>query len=97
MLKKLLKKKEHSAFRFPRLDTILMVEETIKKYDGEFTKKNLWSKLPKQVMYQTFCVIIDYLLYSRKISIDLNGKLGWVFYPESVKERLRKKELFWSN
>lgn len=96
MLKQLLRKRESSAFRFPRLDTVLMVEETIKKRDGEFTRRKLWSNLPKKVMYQTFCVIIDYLLYSRKISVDSEGKIGWIFYPESVKERLEKKNLFWS-
>ena len=81
--------------RYPRLDTVLMVEETIKKYDGEFKKKELWEKLPRGMMYQTFALIIDYLLYSGKISIDSEGKIGWIFYPEDVKRRLRYKHLFW--
>jgi len=75
MLKKVL--------RYPRLDTILMVEEAIKKHDGEFTKKQLWDHLPKKMMYQTFCVIIDYL-YGRKISIDAEGKVGWIYNPQLV-------------
>ena len=82
--------------RFPRLDTVLMVEKTIRKYDGEFTKVQLWRKLPKKMMYQTFCVIIDYLLYSKKISIDSEEKIGWIFYPKRVKEHLKYKNLFWS-
>jgi hypothetical protein len=72
-----------------------MVEEFIRRHDGEFKKTVLWRKLPKKVMYQTFCVIIDYLLYSRKISIDSEGKLGWIYYPESVNKHLKNKELFW--
>ena len=79
--------------RFPRLDTVLMVEEAIKEYDGEFKKRSLWEHLPKKMMYQTFCVIIDYLLYSRKISVDSEGKIGWIFYPESANRFYRRKDL----
>ena len=49
----------------------------------------------KKMMYQTFCVVIDYLLYSRKISIDREGKIGWIYYPKQVKELLKNKNLFW--
>ena len=66
--------------RFPRLDTVLMVEGFIKEHDGEYKKRALWENLPRGTMYQTFCVIIDYLLYSRKISIDAEGKVGWIYY-----------------
>ncbi|MBU2633630.1 MAG: hypothetical protein KJ674_00125 [Nanoarchaeota archaeon] len=82
--------------RFPRLDTVLMVERFIKRYDGEFKKRALWEHLPKKMMYQTFCVVIDYLLYSRKISIDSEGKMGWIYYPGNVEEHIKNKELFWS-
>ena len=81
--------------RYPRLDTVLMVERSIKKYDGEFKKKQLWERLPKKMMYQTFCVVIDYLLYSNKISVDAEGKIGWIYYPEQVKRDLKLKHLFW--
>ena len=81
--------------RFPRLDTILMVEKTIQKHDGEYKKIHLWKNLPKKMMYQTFCLIIDYLLYSKKISIDSDGKIGWIFYPKHVEERVKNKKLFY--
>ena len=81
--------------RFPRLDTVLMVEEFIKENDGEYKKRALWENLPKKTMYQTFCVIIDYLLYSRKISIDAEGKVGWIYYPEKVLELEKYKHLLW--
>ncbi len=64
--------------RYPRLDTVLMVERFIKAHDGEFKKRQLWEHLPKKMMYQTFCVVIDYLLYSHKISIDVESKIGWI-------------------
>ncbi len=83
------------AMRYPRLDTVLMVEEFIRKHDGEFRKKQLWGALPKRMMYQTFCVAIDYLLYSGKISLDAEGKIGWIFYPDKVKRDLKLKHLFW--
>jgi len=45
------------------------------------------------MMYQTFCVIVDYLLYSRKISIDSEGKLGWIYYPEITRKYFKRKDL----
>ena len=79
-------KKITGILRFPRLDTVLMVEEFIQKNDGEYKKRAMWENLPKKVMYQTFCVIIDYLRYSRKISIDSEGKIGWIYYPEMARK-----------
>ena len=81
--------------RSPRLDSVLMVEDTIREHDGEFRKKALWQSLPKKMMYQTFCTIIDYLLYSRKISIDTERKIGWIFYPENAQKHLQEKHLYW--
>lgn len=80
---------------YPRLDTVLMVEKLIYDTSGTYTKKQLWGRLPKKVMYQTFSVIIDYLLYSRKISVDREGKIGWIWDPEGVKKYLKKPELKW--
>ena len=87
------KKNIKEVLRYPRLDTVLMVEEFVKKHDGEFKKRRLWEHLPRKVMYQTFCVIIDYLLYSRKISVDAEGKIGWIYYPESAEYYHRRKSL----
>jgi len=70
------------VLRYPRLDTVLMVEEFVRKHDGELKKRKLWESLPKKMMYQTFCVIINYLLYSRKISADAEGKIGWIYYKK---------------
>jgi len=86
--------KNKQILRFPRLDTVLMVEEFIKKHDCEFKKRRLWENLPKKTMYQTFCVIIDYLLYSRKISINSGGKFSWIYYLNTLEEPIKNKELF---
>ncbi len=77
-----------------KINTLRIVENRIKRYDGEFKKKQLWEHLPKKMMYQTFLVAIDYLLYSRKISMDSQGTLGWIFYPEKIKEHLKQPHLF---
>ena len=71
-----------------------MVEKSIRKFDGEYKKRALWEHLPKKMMYQTFCVVIDYLLYSRKISIDSEGKIGWIHYPDKKNDSIKNKELF---
>jgi len=81
--------------RSPRLDTVLMVERFIQEKDGEYKKKQLWEALPKRMMYQTYSVIIDYLLVSGKISVDSEGKIGWIFYPEAAQKRLEKAHLTW--
>ena len=90
----MLKQKKPSA-RFPRLDTVLMIEEFIKENDGEYRKKQLWEALPKKMMYQTFSVALDYLIVSGKVSVDSEGKIGWMFYPKESEERLKKAHLFW--
>jgi len=85
---------QEKILRYPRLDTILMVEKYVQEHDGEFTKTQLWENLPRKMMYQTFQVVLLYLLDSNKISIDSEGKIGWIFYPDSVKSRT-KKNLIW--
>ena len=80
---------------YPRLDSVLMVEKLIYDTSGTYTKKQLWEKLPKKIMYHTFSVIIDYLLYSRRIAVDKEGKICWTWDPEGVKKYLKRKDLEW--
>ncbi len=51
----------------PRLDTILMVEKAIIEGEDEYTKTQLWKRLPKRMQYQTFKRVLDYLEASGKI------------------------------
>ena len=78
---------------YPQLDTVLMVEEFMREHSGEFKKRSLWENLPKKTMYQTFCVIFDYLLESGKIALDKEGKIAWIWDPELVKKYLSKPHL----
>lgn len=76
----------------PTLESVLMVEKTIKKYSQECGKYQLWKKLPKKMMYQTFQVILDYLEESGKIMIDKDGCIIWTFNPKRIR-RLKDEEL----
>ena len=94
---KIFGKKQDEILRFPRLDTVLMVEEFIRENSGEFKKRTLWESLPKKMMYQTFCVVFDYLIDSGKIALDREGKIAWIWNPKLVKKYLNRKDLVWKN
>ena len=83
-----------NILHYPQLDTILMVEEFIRKNPGEFRKMSLWRNLPRKMQYQTYCVIFDYLLESGKIAVDREGKICWIWNPELVKKYLAKPGLW---
>ncbi len=80
---------------YPQLDTVLMVEKYILEHSGELRKRRLWESLPKKMMYQTYCVIIDYLLDSGKIAVDRESKICWTWDPEGVKKYLSNPRLRW--
>ena len=63
-----------------------MVEKTIQKYSQECGKYQLWKKLPKKMMYQTFQTILDYLENSGKILIDKDGCVIWTYNPEMIRK-----------
>ncbi len=74
----------------PTLESVLMVEKTIQKHSQEYGKYQLWKRLPKKMMYQTFQVILDYLKESGKIIIDREGCVIWTYDPEGIKKILAK-------
>jgi len=82
-----------NILRYPRLDTVLMVEEAILKAKEYPTKAKLWRSLPKKMMYQTFNLILDYLEHSGKIFIAENGPIIWIWDPAGVERILGKKHL----
>ena len=79
------------VLHYPRLDTIMMVEDTIKKLNYYPNKKELLGELPKQVQYQTFSLIINYLQDSNKIVVD-KGKIIWIFNPTLIEKSVTIKE-----
>lgn len=79
----------------PTLESVKMVERTIKKYSQEYTKYQLWKKLPKKMMYQTYCQIFDYLLENHRIMIDKSdGVVFWTWNPERIRD-LEKRGLIY--
>ena len=71
--------KTQQVLHYPQLDTVLMVEEFIRNLDRNMNKKQIWVRLPKKTMYQTFCVVLDYLEKSNKITYDVKGNVVWIF------------------
>ncbi len=80
-----------TRLHYPTLGSILMVEKTIKKYSQEFGKYQLWKKLPKKMMYQTFQIILEYLQDSGKILIDKDGCIIWAYNPPKNYKTLRER------
>ncbi|MBI3190233.1 hypothetical protein HYZ41_00865 [archaeon] len=76
----------------PTLESILMVERTIKKYSAEYTIYQLWKKLPRKITYQAYKIIIAYLINSNKITMDRRKVLVWIWNPDMIK-RLEKQGL----
>lgn len=74
----------------PTLESVIMVEKAIQKYSQECGKYQLWKKLPKKMMYQTFQVILDYLEKSGKILVDKEGCIIWTYNPKRVKRIIRE-------
>ncbi len=73
----------------PTLDSIRMVESTIKtnSQDGKY---QIWKKLPKKMMYQTYLVILEYLIESGKILVEKDGSVIWTWDPEGVRKLVRE-------
>ena len=84
--------KQITILHSPTLESVIMVEKTIQKYSQECGKYQLWKRLPKKMMYQTFQTILDYLENSGKIFIDKDGCIIWTYNPERIK-RLIKEDL----
>ena len=76
---------------YPRLDTVLMVEEAIKKSKEHPTKMILWRSLPKKTMYQTLLLILNYLEESGKIVIK-DKKIIWI-YDSDIDKWIENREL----
>ena len=85
----ILQKKNVEVIHYPRLDTVLMVENAIKKAKEYPNKMQLWKSLPKQMMYQTFNIIIQYLESSGKILIDKDGSILWIHNSKLLERSVR--------
>lgn len=76
--------------RFPRLDTILMVERELFRNRSDKTITEIWRKLPKKVMWTTFTTILEYLEYVGKIHIEKDKTITWLWNPKLLKRVKRE-------
>lgn len=72
--------------RYPRLDTVLMVEKTLYKYKSDKTITEIWRKLPKKVLWTTYTTILDYLEYSGKIIVEGDKTVTWLWAPKKIRD-----------
>ncbi len=79
----------------PTLVSVIMVEDTIKKYSQECGKYQLWKKLPRKMMYQTFLTILDYLKKSNKIMVCKDGIVIWTYNPRRIRQLEREGVKFY--
>lgn len=65
---------EHS----PTLNTVIMVEETLKNMDESIISLGgLKRILPKQINHNTLKIILEYLEESNKIAVSMKG-ISWI-------------------
>ena len=66
---------------FPTLNTVIMVEETLKNMDNSvISVAELKRKLPRQVNHNTLKLILEYLELSNKIVVTMKG-ITWIHNP----------------
>ena len=75
---------------YPRLDTVLMVEDAIKNAEDYPLRTGLWNSLPKQVQYQTFKLILDYLEKSNKIVFTKDNRIMWIASNPKLEKAIKK-------
>ena len=64
---------------WPTLNTVIMVEETLKNMDESvISVAELKRKLPRQVNHTTLMVILEYLERSNKIAVTIKG-ITWIY------------------
>ena len=83
----------YSTGHWPTLETLLMIEKTIKEADVPPKRTELWKSLPKKMMYQTFKKALDYLDASGKIIVDRNDRVVWVAADNPKLQELFEKAI----
>lgn len=76
--------------RYPRLDTVLMVEKALYRHKSDKTVTEIWKLLPKKVLWTTYTTILDYLEYSGKIHIENDKTVTWLWAPGKIEEAKRR-------
>ena len=85
------KLEKQKVAHWPTLNTVIMVEETIRKDNNSvITIAELKRKLPRQVNHNTLILILEYLDKSGKIAIGVRG-ISWVYTDSKFLKELIKK------
>lgn len=79
----------------PTLDTVQMVEETIKKVKQVISVADIKRKLPRKVNHNTLKVILKYLQTSGKIEFTPDGVV-WIFMPREDIAAILSKGRRWT-
>ncbi len=82
---------QSQVIHYPRLDTVMLVEEAIKNAPSELTRTGLYHALKGRVMYQTIIVILGYLEKSNKITYS-GTKILWIFRNEKLDKAVSKSK-----
>ncbi len=82
---------EHKLEHSPTLNTVLMVEDTLKSMeDSVITLPELKAKLPKQVNHNTLKIVLIYLEESNKIAVTMKG-ITWIHNTNpNLREAIKK-------
>lgn len=83
---------QEAVLHYPRLDTVLMVEDVLKKADLAISRNELLRRLPKQTMRQTLNLILDYLEEKGLIMTGEKGVL-WIHNENPKMEKLLEKSV----
>ena len=84
-------KTQNKNLHWPTLNTVIMVEDTLKKMDNSVMSiAELKRKLPRQVNHITLMLILEYLERSGKILVGLRG-ITWIYTDSKVLRELIRK------
>ena len=86
----IIEQKDRKVWRYPNLNTVLMVEDFLEKHrDLPLQLAEIRAKLPRQVMHQTLKLILEYLWKSGKIIYGPKG-IQWIYsQPEHLKRMMQ--------
>ncbi len=84
-------KKIHS----PTLETVQMVEETLREAKEVLSIAEIKRRLPRKVNHNTLKVILTYLQESGKIEFTPNGAV-WIFMPKEDIAAILNKGRTWT-
>ena len=73
----------------PTLNTVLMVEQTLRDSKEVIKISELKRRLPRKVMHTTLLEILNYLQESSKILITTKGVV-WTYTPSDLMNKLKK-------